>query len=952
MAIQIREDSQRRASAGTELAAALARELRGDVRADAYTRHLYASDASMYAREPLLVAFPRDAADVAAAIAIAGRFDVPVVPRGGGTSLAGQSAGGRGVVLDTSRHMDAIGEIDADARRVRVGPGVVQEDLNRVAQRLGLGFGPDTSTSNRATIGGMIGNNSSGSHSIVYGTTIDHVHELEVVLADGSTATLGFDAGPDHLKDGVRDILRDHAEAIATGYPRHWRQSGGYRLDRVAREFDLAKLVTGSEGTLVAITEAEVGLVPLPEARMFAVGHFASVADAIAATGAALALEPAAVELIDRTILELSRSKHEYRALSRAIEGDPGALLFVTVFAESPEEARARLDRLDWPAYHTIVAATAAEQEALTKVRKAGLGLLMAASSGARRPLAFVEDTAVAPERLSDYVASFKEILDRHGLTAGWYGHCSVGCLHIRPFVDLTAPGGIETMRAVAEEIVDLVAAFDGVNSSEHGDGRARSEFNRRIFGDDLYEAFRKVKALFDPHNRMNPGVMVDARPMTDDLRDPALPPPGPIETHLSFPGGMRAAADRCQRIGACRKTGIGVMCPSYMATREEEHATRGRANALVKALSTPDPQAAMGDERLHEILDLCLECKACKSECPLSVDMASLKAEFLSHYQAVHGVPRRSRLFGSIRTLNRLGAATAPLSNLAPRALLERAAGIDRRRPLPRFTRKTLLSWDRRRRQADRPRAGLPRRHVHHLHRARGRPRGDRAPGGGGLRRAARARRLLRAREHLQGTARPRPRAGGRHDRAARAVRRARRADRGLRAVVPADAARGARKPAARQRPRTGRRRPGPARRGAARGGDRRRVAPARSRREGGGQPDRVPRALPPEGARGDDGDGRAARAHPGRRGRGAGRRLLRDGRVVRLRGRALRAFHADRGNPAVPGVAERGRRHPGRRDRGLMPSADRARGGSGGPSPRADRAGGAVTTSGGSHV
>ena len=344
------------------------------------------------------------------------------------------------------------------------------------------------------------------------------------------------------------------------------------------------------------------------------------------------------------------------------------------------------------------MAATAAEQEALTKVRKAGLGLLMAASTGARRPLAFVEDTAVAPERLSDYVASFKEILDRHGLTAGWYGHCSVGCLHIRPFVDLTEPGGIETMRAVAEEIVDLVAAFDGVNSSEHGDGRARSEFNRRIFGDDLYEAFREVKALFDPHNRMNPGVMVDARPMTDDLRDPALPPPGPIETHLSFPGGMRAAADRCQRIGACRKTGIGVMCPSYMATREEEHATRGRANALVKALSTPDPQAAMGDERLHEILDLCLECKACKSECPLSVDMASLKAEFLSHYQAVHGVPRRSRLFGSIRTLNRLGAATAPLSNLAPRALLERAAGIDRRRPLPRFTRKTLLSWDRRR--------------------------------------------------------------------------------------------------------------------------------------------------------------------------------------------------------------------------------------------------------------
>jgi FAD/FMN-containing dehydrogenase/Fe-S oxidoreductase len=701
LAIQIREAPDRRAAPGEEIAAALARELR-DVRDDAYTRHLYAGDASMYAREPLLVACPRDAAEVAAAIRIAARFDVPVVTRGGGTSLAGQTVGGRGLVLDTSRHMNAIGEIDTEARRVRVGPGVVQEDLNRAAQALGFGFGPDTSTSNRATIGGMIGNNSSGSHSIVYGCTIDHVHELEVVLADGSTATLGPDTGPAWIQDGLREILREHADAIATGYPKHWRQAGGYRLDRLAREFDLAKFVTGSEGTLVAITEATVGLVPLPKARMFAVGHFESVADAVAATEAALALEPAAVEMIDHTILELSRSKHEYRALSETIEGDPGALLFVTVFADTPEEARAQLDRLEWEAYHTIVAETAAEQEALTKVRKAGLGLLMAASEGSRRPLAFVEDTAVAPERLGDYVARFREVLDNHGLTAGWYGHCSVGCLHIRPFVDLTEPGGIETMRLVAKEILDLVVEFDGVNSSEHGDGRARSEFNSRVFGDDLYTAFRKVKALFDPDARLNPGVMVDAAAMTEDLRDPALPPPERFATRLSFDdqGGMFSAADRCQRIGACRKTGVGVMCPSYMATREEEHATRGRANALVKALSSPDPRAAMGDERLHEILDLCLECKACKSECPLSVDMASLKAEFLSHYQDIHGVPLRARLFGSIRALNRLGSATAPFSNFAPRGLLERLAGIDRRRPLPRFSRSTLIRWDRRRRR------------------------------------------------------------------------------------------------------------------------------------------------------------------------------------------------------------------------------------------------------------
>jgi FAD/FMN-containing dehydrogenase/Fe-S oxidoreductase len=705
----------------------LKRELRGDVRADAYSRHLFASDASMYAYDPLVVAFPRDAGDVAAAVAIAERLDTPVVTRGAGTSLAGQTIGGGAIVLDTSRHMDAIGEIDTQSLRVRVGPGVVQEDLNRAAQRHGLGFGPDTSTSNRATIGGMIGNNSAGSHSIVYGTTIDHVHELEVVLSDGSRARLHAVDESERARRaqaatlegaiyrGLPAILSEHADAIATGYPRHWRQSGGYRLDRLAAgPFDLARFVTGSEGTLVAITEATVGLVALPKAKQFAVGHFDSLAAAIAATGDALELGAAAVEMIDRTILGLSRSKLEYRRLSETLEGDPAALLFVTFFADTAAEAGAQLDRLEaaWRrhghGYHVLRAESASEQEALTNVRKAGLGLLMAASTGARRPLAFVEDTAVAPERLGNYVARFREILDRHGLTAGWYGHCSVGCLHIRPFVDLTAPGQVETMRAVAEEVLALVDEFDGVNSSEHGDGRVRSEFNRRIFGDDLYEAMRRVKQLFDPGDRLNPGVIVDAAPMTARLRDPALPSPGPLKTRMSFAehGGMRGAADRCQRIGACRKTGIGVMCPSYMATREEEHATRGRANALVKALSEPDPKAALGDHRLHEILDLCLECKACKSECPLSVDMATMKAEFLSHYQDVHGVPLRSRLFGSIRRLNRLGAATAPVSNLPARVppvrrLLERIAGIARQRPLPRFERETLVRWHRGRRRA-----------------------------------------------------------------------------------------------------------------------------------------------------------------------------------------------------------------------------------------------------------
>jgi Fe-S oxidoreductase len=311
----------------------------------------------------------------------------------------------------------------------------------------------------------------------------------------------------------------------------------------------------------------------------------------------------------------------------------------------------------------------------------------MAASEGMARPQAFVEDTAVAPERLAEHLAGMQEILDRHGLRAGLYGHASVGCIHVRPYLDLTAPGGVETLREVAEAVVAQVRELGGVISSEHGDGRVRSPFNRAVFGDELYAAFREVKRLFDPQGILNPGVMVDAAPLTEHLRDPALPPAPPLETRLRFDGGMRAAADRCQRIGACRKSGAGTMCPSFMATREEEHATRGRANALVRALSQPDPHAALGDERLHEILDLCLECKACKSECPLSVDMASLKSEFLAHYQDIHGVPLRSRAFAAIRTLNRLGAATAPVSNwLAP--LARRPLGLAPQRPLPRFAR------------------------------------------------------------------------------------------------------------------------------------------------------------------------------------------------------------------------------------------------------------------------
>jgi FAD/FMN-containing dehydrogenase/Fe-S oxidoreductase len=721
---------------GTDLAEALRRVVGGEVRFDSYTRHLFSRDASMYTIEPVGVVFPRDAADVAAVVATAAEFGVPVLPRGAGTSLAGQTVG-HAIVMDMSRHMNRIIEIDPERRVARVQPGVVQEQLNLAAARHGLMFGPDTSTRNRATLGGMIGNNSAGSQSVRYGMTIDHVHTLDVVLSDASQVTFGPLTARERLSragaptlDGTicRELPRlveRHREAIATGFPRFWRQSGGYRLDRLdqadrlagatslARSpgLDLAKFVVGSEGTLVTVVEATVQLVPAPRHRVIAVGHFISVQAAIEATEDALACQPAAVELLDRTIIELSRQKIEYRSLGTILHGDPEALLFVTFFGDSQAEAVAGLGRLEesWRShghgYYTLRAVDATEQAALLKVREAGLGLLMAASTGTRRPLAFVEDTAVEPAKLASYTGRFRQILDAHGLTAGFYGHCSVGCLHIRPFVDLSIPGQPELMRAVAEEVRDLVLEYGGVNSSEHGDGLARSEFNRRVFGDTLYAAMQETKRLFDPQNRMNPGKIVDAPAMTDHLRDAAQPPAPTLTTRLRFdaPGGIRGAADRCMNIGLCRKASTGVMCPSYMATREEEHSTRGRANALLHALSMPDPRAALGSDRLNGILDLCLECKACKSECPLGVDMAALKTEALAAYHDQHGVPWRSRMFGSIRTLNRLGSAVFPLSNLAAgwrpaRLMAERWLGISAARPLPRFQRQDLRRWFRRR--------------------------------------------------------------------------------------------------------------------------------------------------------------------------------------------------------------------------------------------------------------
>lgn len=741
--------------------AALRRAVAGEVAFDAHSRAVYAGDASLYAMEPLGVIHPRDRDDVAAAVSVAAEHGVPVLPRGAATSLAGQTTVARGIVLDFSRHMAEIVHVDPGARTARVQPGVVQDDLNRAVAPHGLFFAPDTSTSNRATLGGMIGNNSCGARSARYGMTIDHVDALEVVLSDGSPAGFhevtegevarraAFDSLEGALYRTVPSLVRDRAEVIRTAFPGHWRRSGGYRLDRLLPEagpLNLARLLVGSEGTLAVTTEATVRLVPLPGAVAALVGHFETIEEAIAATPTAMDAGAMAVELVDRIILDYARHSPLHSHLPGLLEGEPGAILWVEFYGEDQAEAAAAMEglRARWRAeghgYAVLAAPTPREQEGFRQLRKAGQGLLLKAGKGGERSIAFVEDTAVPVERLAEYTRRLSGILDAHGLRAGFYGHASAGCLHVRPYMDLSRPGQPERMRAVAEEVLELVVEFGGMNSSEHGDGLVRGEFNRRFFGDAFYGLMREVKGTFDPRGILNPGKKVEVPPMTEHLRAVGRPRPVPLKTWFAFegegggePGGrvgagthapvnggtapgttaMHAAADACARIGACRKSAAagGVMCPSYMATREEEHATRGRANALVAALESPDPLAALADDRLHEILDLCLECKACRHECPLHVDMATLKSEALAQRYESTGVPLRARFFGNARALHRVGAALAPLSNLPSgfgpaRWVLEKLLGIDARRPLPRFQRDSLPRWFARRGRSVTPQA------------------------------------------------------------------------------------------------------------------------------------------------------------------------------------------------------------------------------------------------------
>jgi len=702
-----------------EIEAELKKRVEGDIYFDRYSRLLYSTDASIYQIEPIGVVVPRHKGDVQAVVELANKFSVPVLPRGGGTSLAGQTVG-HALVLDFSKYMQNVLEVNQEELWCRVQTGLVQDELNAYVRSMGLQFGPDTSTSNRATIGGMIGNNSAGAHSLTYGKTLDHVIELTVLLSDGSEVVLkelSSDAlegksQADSLEGRVhREVARlaqEHRSEILARYPKIMRRVSGYNLDEFIKPqpFNLSRILVGSEGTLGMVVEAKMRLVPKPKWTALDVIHFDDDLEALRASQAILETAPYALESTDKMILNLARGNIVQSQRLGFVQGNPSSLLMVEYAGDTEAQVKEQVYKLEEvrKAQHIGYAATLAfkpeEVKAVWGVRKAGLGLLLG-TKGDKKPIAFVEDTAVAPAKLPEFIKRFREIITRHDAIAGYYGHCSVGCMHIRPLIDLKEASEMKKMVSIADAISDLVLEFNGAMSGEHGDGLARSHFNQKLFGAVLYEAFRQVKRVFDPKNLMNPGKIVDAPAMTESLKISPRYQTWQPETTLDFTGqgGFARAVEMCSGMGECRKKLDGTMCPSYMGTLDEEHSTRGRANALRAVLSGKVPKEEFTGKRLHDVMDLCLECKACKAECPSNVDMAKLKYEFLDHYHRVNGLPLRNRLFGGIERLNRIGSQFAPLSNWVVgsglnRWLMEKLAGIDRRRPLPQFAGVTFEDW------------------------------------------------------------------------------------------------------------------------------------------------------------------------------------------------------------------------------------------------------------------
>ncbi len=755
------------------LASRLRERVRGDVRFDPLARTLYATDASIYEITPVGVVMPKCVEDVVATVRIAAEHGVTVTPRGAATGLTGGAVGG-GVQVDLSRHMNRILDIDPAGRTATVEPGVVLDELNATVAPHGLHFAPDVATASRATIGGMIANNSCGAHSIVHGRTVDHVLELTIVLADGSVVTFGKKGARESGSEGVRearkgdgvpvpdgstdpalgtqtapssfssltpllphsltpnagglaralgDIRDRYADEIAARFPKLLRSNGGYGLDRLGPPGTPAETIgvlCGSEGTLGIVVRAKLRLTPLPAARGLVILHFADIGAALAATPQCLEFKPAAVELIDRMILDAAHRGAGNLRVESFITADPGAVLIVEFFGESSDAAAERVKRFVDAAGAEGIGLPAVpvldprQQAQVWSVRTSGLGLMMS-KPGERQSHAFVEDTAVDPAKLKDYIADFAQILaDEGAAEAGYYAHASVGCIHVRPVLNLRDGADVARMARIAERVCDLAMRYGGTMTGEHGDGLLRSQWLQKLYGPRILEAFREVKDLFDPRRILNPGKIVDPLPMTEYLRFGGGYRSTDVKSTLSFAehGGPAGMAQMCSGVGACRKTLGGTMCPSYMATRDETDTTRARANALRIALSDGGLLDGLTDPRLAEVMDLCLACKACKSECPTGVDMARLKAEYLHAVNLARGVNRGARFIADMPERLALASRLPRLMNLIgglglTRRLAEWRFGLDRRIAPPRLATQTFRAWLRRhRRRRGRPAA------------------------------------------------------------------------------------------------------------------------------------------------------------------------------------------------------------------------------------------------------
>ena len=709
----------------TELARELEKRVSGEVRFDDFSRVLYSTDASIYQMEPVGVVIPRSVEDVLAVVEVARKNGVPILPRCGGTSLVGQAVN-HAIVIDFSKYLNRVLEVNQEERWARVEPGIVLDHLNAQLAPYGLQYAPDPITSNRACVGGGIGNNSCGSHSVIYGKTIDHVMELRTVLAGGSEADFRpLEASALEAKVAgtgleseiyrqIRRIAEENRDEILARFPKIMRRVSGYNLDDFLSgggagsggvPFNMSRMVVGSEGTLCVITEAKINLVPRPARKALAVLHFHDIVQACEAATEILEHKPAAIELIGRMILDRCRESLGSARLMSFVEGEPDAILVVEFSGDSEEELLGKLDSLKEDAqrkglgYACVKLMEPTSQANVWALRAAGLGLLMS-TRGDSKPLPYVEDTAVDPQKTGEFVRRFDEVVKSHGTTAGYYGHASVGCLHIRPLVNLKTSEGMDKMVSIASDISDLVLEFGGSLSGEHGDGIARGVWTEKMFGTEIYQAFREVKRAFDPEGIMNPGKIIDCPPMTENLRFGPEYRALALETKLDFSAdmGYAGAVEMCNGMGACRKTS-GTMCPSYMVTKEEEHSTRGRANLLRAVLSGALPKETFTSRRLYDALDLCLECKGCKAECQTGVDMAKLKYEFLDRYHEANGLPLRARLFANISALNRLGSRFAPISNWAAafplsKLILHSLLGIHSKRELPPLAQHSFPDW------------------------------------------------------------------------------------------------------------------------------------------------------------------------------------------------------------------------------------------------------------------